>query len=132
MRTEKRTKGEVTQNDGLHQAERREMIKYCCDRCGKEIEHEKRNLLQGYSDATLKIRLKSGERCMLLCDECVEDVAERLLKHHVRLKIPTGCGVCSWRDAEYDNSCGLNMRDYDTYEEQYRNCPIRKLIGEVR
>ena len=44
------------------------------------------------------------------------------------LEIPQNCMSCKYRDASYGNCCELMIDNpADSFEEQYRLCPIRKL-----
>lgn len=44
-------------------------------------------------------------------------------------KVPEGCMGCEYRDAESGGDCGLMLRNpSETYAEQYRLCPIKKLF----
>lgn len=48
------------------------------------------------------------------------------------IKPPDGCLKCRWRDAKNFSDCMLNMRDYDSFEEQYDQCPLRKIEQELK
>lgn len=38
----------------------------------------------------------------------------------------TGCPMCSYED----DSCLLQIKMYDSWEEQYDNCPITEAVAE--
>lgn len=48
------------------------------------------------------------------------------------IKAPGDCLKCRWRDAEYFSACMLNMKDYNSFEEQYAQCPLRKIEQELK